>query len=101
MIDPNHQLPLSGGDGSPSVPVFDCHVIVSPPDDSGNVHARAVRLPGVTGVGSNEREALRSIVEAFKSEVKNYVEQGKSIPWSDTPDQPGDGEAERWIPVHL
>jgi len=93
------ELPVVGE--SASVPVFDCHVIVSPADERGVVTARMTRLPGITGSGPTEREALQKLVAAFKAEAQNYLSRGENIPWTDETLVPGESESERWIPVHL
>ncbi len=93
------QLPVVGE--SPGVPVFDCHVIVSPPDERGVVVARMSRLPNISGRGPTEREALQQLVSAFKAAAQDHLSSGEEIPWVDESLTPGEGESERWIPVHL
>jgi hypothetical protein len=94
-----HELPLVGE--SASVPVYDCHVIVSKPNDRGMIAARMSRLPHIACAAPTEREALRKIVDTFKAELKDYHNRGVAIPWVDPPQTPQAGESERWIPVHL
>ena len=93
-----NELPVTDNAG---VPVFDCHVILNGPDENGLYKARAANLRGVVGGGNSERQALLSIVTAFKAVVADYHRNGEPIPWNDPPESPGDGEVERWIPVHL
>jgi predicted RNase H-like HicB family nuclease len=85
----------------PSVPVFDCHVLLSGPDETGRYTARAANLDGVTGAGGSQRQALLSVVTAFKAVVGDLYRNGEPIPWKEPPDTPAAGEVERWIPVHL
>jgi predicted RNase H-like HicB family nuclease len=91
-------LPITD-DGS--VPVYDCHVILSPPNEQGQIVARAASLPGVTAQGSTERETLRNIVTVFKAKLIEYRDAEMEIPWAEQAESPGPGESERWIPVHL
>lgn len=91
-------LPISD---TPPVPVFDCHVLLAGPDETGRYRARAANLDGVTGGGGSERQALLSIVTAFKAVVGELHRNGEPIPWKVPPDLPAAGEVERWIPVHL
>lgn len=96
-------LKRHGGGCEPAadVPVFDCHVILSGPDEAGKYSARAANLRGATGGGTTERQALLSVTTAFKAIVADHYRNGESIPWVDPPETPRDGEVERWIPVHL
>jgi hypothetical protein len=97
----SHELPLVEESASAPVAVFDCRVILSPPDDRGTIAARCATLPSVTATGPDERQTLRAIVEAFKVQVQTHLEAGEPIPWADPPETPQEGEAQRWIPVHL
>jgi len=83
------------------VPVFDCHVYLSPANELGQVHVRAAALTEVVAVGRNERDALRNVVAKFKEVVGGYTSRGEPIPWlvPPTPAQPG--ETQRFIPVHF
>jgi len=92
------ELPVTDDVG---VPVFDCHVILSGPDEAGHYQARAANLEGVVGGGPSERQALLSIVTAFKAVVADYHRNNEPIPWKQPPDSPAPDESERWIPVHL
>jgi len=83
------------------VPVFNCHVILSGPDENGTYTARAANLQGVTGGGNTERQALLSVTTAFKAIVADHHRNGEAIPWQDPPESPRSGETERWVPVHL
>ena len=107
-IDPGHvtlnpgpsaDLPLSG-DGTMPVPVYDCHVILAPPDGEGVIHGRVTTLPEITARGKMERDVLQRIVKDFKAALIGYRERGEVVPWRQA-EQPRDGETQRWIPVHL
>lgn len=97
---PPPHLPVAG-DGTMPVPVYDCHVILSPPDASGVIRGRVSSLPGITAVGKSEREVLQRIVKEFKGALVRFREISQPIPWSPSPETPGPGESQRWIPVHL
>ena len=97
MTNHDDLLPVTGA----PVPVFDCHVIVTPDDGSGVVKLRCTTLPDVTASGATERDALHAIVKVFKEYVRPFSENSKPIPFARTPEKPGPGESERWIPVHL
>jgi predicted RNase H-like HicB family nuclease len=84
-----------------SVPGYDCHVILSPPNEQGQILARAASLPGVTAQGSTERDVLRNIVTVFKAKLIECRDAELAIPWAEQAELPGLGEFERWIPVHL
>ena len=83
-----------------SVPVFNCHVYVSPRDASGSVSARCVNLPEVSASGATVREALAAIVAAFKKATAAYLGRGEAIPFVPPPPKVP-GESERLLPVHL
>ena len=83
------------------VPVFNCHVYVSPPDGAGQVTARMANLPQIVGSGPRERNALRTLVQAFKQAATGYLSRGEQIPWREEPLPLGPGDQQRWIPVHL
>ena len=82
------------------VPVYDCHVILSRPAEDGMIHARVTTLPGITARGKSEPDVLRRIVTDFKAALIGYRERGEAVPWREA-EKPGDGEAQRWVPVHL
>jgi hypothetical protein len=83
------------------VPVFNCHVYVSPPDADGRVTARLANLPEIVGSGPRERDALRTLVQNFKLAATGYLARGEQIPWLAEPLPPSPGEQQRWVPVHL
>ncbi|MFQ5732502.1 MAG: hypothetical protein ACE5KM_11190, partial [Planctomycetaceae bacterium] len=58
-------------------------------------------VAGINGGGNSERQALLSVVTAFKTIVTDLHKHGDPIPWKVPPDQAADGETERWVPVHL
>lgn len=92
-------LPIAD-DGTMPVPVYDCHVILSPPDADRVIHARVSTLPEITASGKSERDVLRNLVNQFKAAIVHYRESGGDIPWQ-PPAKPQAGETQRWIPVHL
>lgn len=96
---PDFDLPIS--DGPASVPVFDCHVILTPPGQSGEVfRARVANLSQISAAAATERDCLRQIVEQFKSFLKAALQSSDEIEWEPA-QTPATGETERWIPVHL
>ena len=99
---PGHDgsLPVAGDGGMP-VPVYDCHVILTPADADGVITAKVSTLPEISASGRIERDVLRQIVEDFKSALIRYREAGQPIPWVKSPAGPGPSETQRWIPVHL
>ncbi|MCA8999415.1 MAG: hypothetical protein KDA80_20640 [Planctomycetaceae bacterium] len=95
----NRDLPISDTN-SCGVPVFDCHVIVSGPDDAGVLHGRVSNLPEIQASARDERHLLQILVKAFKATLIRAQAEGKTISWSErSPLEPG--ERQRWIPVHL
>src|SRR5690606_19761347 len=95
---PPLDLPIAGDGGMP-VPVYDCHVILSPTAD-GTISARVSTLPQIVAYGRSERHVLQQIVKDFKATLVGYRNAGEPIPWQTAPPlQPG--ETQRWIPVHL
>ena len=94
--------PLVQAIGPPvEVPVYNCHVYLSPRGGDGKVAARCATLPEVQVRGDNERDALQKIVAAFKETVAGYREQNQAIPWSDPPQAAEPDEQQRLIAVHL
>jgi hypothetical protein len=96
---PLSDLPIAG-DGTMPVPVYDCHVILSPPDADGLITARVSTLPEIAASGQSERHILLAIVKDFKAALVRYRGAGEEIPWQE-PTKPQPGETQRWIPVHL
>jgi len=86
---------------SPDVPVYNCVVIVSPRDAAGQVRARCATVAGIDASGQSEREALAQVVAAFKATITRHLAAELPIPWVDPPAQPGPGEQQRFIAVHL
>lgn len=82
-------------------PVFNCVVHVAARDADGIVHARVVNLAGIEAQGRSEREALAQCVAAFKAAVGAATAANHSIAWIEPIPQPGAGEIERLIAVHL
>lgn len=85
---------------SDSVPVYDCHVLISGPDESGRLTGIVSNLPEISGTATTERELLRNLTSAFKARILEYREQGMTIPW-EVKKAPPPGQQQRWIPVHL
>ncbi len=100
MSDSN-PLPLLPQTSASSVPVFNCHVILSAPGENGRLKGRVANFPGITAEGSTERDVLTSVMKQFKGAVQQFTADGKDLPWIDPPDKPAAGEVERFIPVHL
>ena len=86
------------GDGSPTVPVYNCRVFVRSID--GKCSARVANLADIHVTAANERAALGEIVKTFKSQVIELSQAG-SIPWLKPELTMEDDEVERLIPVHL
>jgi len=100
-MNKQHPLPqVSASDCNP-VPVFNCQVIMGPPDDNGRREGRVANLAGITASGYSERDVLTAIAKTFKATVKSHVDNGTDIPFIDPPETPGPGEAQRFLPVHL
>jgi len=83
-----------------SATVFDCHVLITGPDGEGMLHGVVSNLPIITGSAPDERTLLRRIVDDFKKEVSQRVNAGEEIPWQEK-GKPGEGQQQRWVPVHL
>lgn len=100
MTDSNDLPVLTPQDLNP-VPVFSCHVILGAPDQRGTIAGRTANLPDISAHGATERDVLTSLMKQFKDTVGGLHERGESIPFLDPPESPGEGEVERFIPVHL
>ena len=83
------------------VPVFDCHVALSPPGDDGVIQGVCLSLPEITASGRSEREVLQKIAADFKAAVVRYRAAGGEIPWSKASAELASGWRQRWLPVHL
>lgn len=94
-------LPLISTDDAASVPVFSCHVILTPPGDDGKIVGRTANLSEISASGATERDVLKSLMQQFKTRVKQSLDAGQPVPFLDPPQTPGQGEVERFIPVHL
>jgi predicted RNase H-like HicB family nuclease len=70
------------------------------PEVEGGFSVVAADLPGVASQGETEEEALLNIREAFGSAIRCYRQDGKSIPWLDTPEEPEPGSITRSVIVH-
>ena len=82
------------------VPVFNCIVYISP-DSGGGVRARVANLPGLECTAASERDALSTIVPAFKQRVGELMRSKTPIPWIEPPTPAESEEDTRYIPVHL
>lgn len=89
-------LPIHSAD----VPVFDCHILISGPDEDGVLTGIVSNLPEVQGTATNERDLLRKLTTDFKATVQRYTAEKRTIPWQPTR-QPEPGQSQRWVPVHL
>lgn len=85
---------------SPSVPVYNCVVILRPME-AGRVKARVANLPDIEIEGRVERDVLFAVVRKFKSSLQHYLSSEQPIPWIDPVPAAGPGEVSRFIPVHL
>lgn len=93
------RLPITHGEHAGDVPVYQCVVYLTPA--TSKVHARVANLHDLTCDGANEREALRTIVGAFKKRLVEYASRNEPIPWIEPPEPIQQGEVQRLIPVHL
>ncbi len=100
MNDPN-PLPLITPQEAGSVPVFNCHVILSAPDSAGKITARTANLNGIEVAGTTERDVLTAVMKKFKATIQQYADNDQTIPLKNPPDAPQPGEVERFIPDHL
>ena len=91
----------SCGTGGPSVPVFNCIVILTRDATTGRLSARVANLAGITAEGNAERELLMLLTKRFKAFVQDCLQHNREIPWIDPPAVPLPGEQQRFIPVHL
>jgi predicted RNase H-like HicB family nuclease len=91
---------MTSNSAAGSVPVFNCVVHVGREAD-GAVVARVANLPGISVRGQTEREALASVVAAFKAEVARCHGARETIPLIDNYGRPQPGQSERLIAVHL
>ena len=96
--DPLEDLPIHPG--QQSVPVYDCHVLISGPDQNGQLSGVVSNLPEIKATASNERELLRKMTDQFKARVMKYISDNEEIPWQES-QKPEPGQQQRWIPVHL
>ena len=94
-------LPLTPGDIRPSVPVFNCQIILSKSESDQKIVGRVANLGGISIRADTERDVLAQIAKIFRAQVQALTEEKIPIPWIDPPDQPGPGETERFVPIHL
>ncbi len=97
---PAAKLDVSAASTPLEVPVFNCLVYVSRKVEGG-VRARVANLAGLRCEAGSEREALATIVPAFKQRVAELTAGGIPIPWIDPPEAADPDEQTRFIPVHL
>jgi len=97
----NHSLPITDGPHD-HPPVYDCRAVLTPPTDGQSIYlAFAGNLPEIKASGPTERDCLRALVDSFKKALIAYHERQETIPWTEPPIAPADGQLQRWIPVHL
>lgn len=94
-----HELPIQP-DPSQAPPVYDCHIIISGPNDQGTLHGVVSNLPQITATAKDERALLRKLVDQFKTVLIEYSKQNQEIPWVSKA-KPEPGQQQRWVPVHL
>jgi hypothetical protein len=82
------------------IPVYDCHLYLSGPDEQGVIHARGATLDEIGAEGRSEREVLASAVAKFKAAISGYTATGQAIPWH-APEPIRPDERQRLIPVHF
>jgi len=100
MTDPNPLKLIPDSELNP-VPVFSCIVILGRPDEAGKREARVANLAGITAEGHSERDLLTAIMKKFRAVTQDYTSRAEAIPWVEPPETPGEGESQRFIPVHL
>jgi len=96
-----HSLPLVSESDCNPVPVFNCRIILRKDPTTTAISGRVANLSGITAAGATERDVLLQLAKKFKETVKTLTEKQTDIPWIDPPEEPGDGEVERFVPVHL
>jgi len=60
-----------------------------------------VNLAGISTRGSTERDVLMTLTRQFRDAVRQWTEDQQPIPWVDPPEQPGEAEQLRYVPIHL
>ena len=83
------------------VPVYNCPVILSPPNVDGVILARSATLADIVGQGKSQREALQEVVTNFKIRIARHHALEEEIPWLDPPLKPAEGEQEFLTAIHL
>lgn len=83
------------------VPVYNCHARLSAPDAEGWITTLSCNLPEIQSRGKTQREALATLVAAFKTAITRYRIPGEPIFWSEDSGEPEPGEQKGWIAVHL
>lgn len=89
------------GCGSGSAPVFNCIAILRTDPATGKIEGRAANLPGIQASGNSERDVLIAITRQFKWTITKCTSAEQAVPWIDPPERAGQGEVERFIPIHL
>ena len=100
-MNEDNSLPLVSESECNPVPVFNCHIILTKPDDSGRIHGRTANLGEITASGFSERDVLTSLMKQFKTIVQQHTQANTAIPWIQPAETPQENEVERFIPVHL
>lgn len=102
MTNPLNQLPASSCGTVPgSVPVFNCIVILRRDPLSGRTSGRIANLQGIVGEANSERDLLFQLTRRFRDLLRDSVSSGQPLAWVDPPEEPGQGEQQRFIPIHL
>jgi predicted RNase H-like HicB family nuclease len=70
------------------------------PEEEGGFSVISTDLPGVASQGETEEDALANIREAYMSAIRCYEEDGGSVPWLKTPEEPESGSIPRTVFVH-
>ena len=100
MTDSDSLPLISGNDCSP-VPVFNCQIILSKSESDRKIVGRVANLAGISITGNTERDVLMQIAKVFRAQVQALSEERIPVPWIDPPEQPGPGESQRFLPIHL
>jgi predicted RNase H-like HicB family nuclease len=97
----HQQSRINANSAAADVSVYNCHARLSPLDDGGWITARCCNLPEIQSRGKTQREALATLVAAFKAAITRYRTAGQPIPWKEDSAEPEPGEQDRWIAVQL
>ena len=77
-----------------------CHIVVFQ-EEEGDYSAIALNLPGASGCGDNEDEAVASVLESVSALIESYKETGVAVPWKDSSgSEIPPGASQKWISVN-